>query len=264
MLKKEEVIDLLNSMINDENKDKIEHYIEKVSKVEEKQWKVLLESQGIKTLQDAQKFVTDSMDSKDFIALNELVSYIQENSTISLHVGPPDVKNLLSRKGLEKSEYLLIDALEKIQIMLQEDKNFENIEQIHCVSGLIRKPISVLFENLDFDIKTMKSKLAKNDEELQKFYEHFKDKKYIGRAKLSKEKLLSEDWNKRKEQRKEQILASNKELKTNSEEGEKLGFRKDLEQVYSQETVARNANDREKTEKQISDTDIVKETNIII
>lgn len=268
MIKKEQVVNLLKSMLNDENEQYITQFVDKISNVDEKQWKKILETKKIETLQDAQKFIVNAIENQkntNFEELNELVSFGYFDTTIHIHVLPKDVHSLLSKKGLEKSEYLLIDALEKIQTMLQEDERFKNVDQVYAVSGIIRKPISSLFENLDFDVKTMKSELARNDQELSKFYEMFKDKKYIGRAKLFKEKLLSDDWNIRKEKRKAQILANNKDLKTRkNKEIKKIDFCKDLEQVYSIEDAGRNTEKREQIEKEIGVENTINEKNIII
>jgi len=58
---------------------------------------------------------------------------------------------------------------------------------------------------LSFAVKSMKTEQAKDDPELCRFYEMFKDKKYIGSAKLSREVLLSEEWSKIKQERKQTL-----------------------------------------------------------
>lgn len=263
MLKKSEIINLLNSIADDTNQSKIEKFKEKIANIDEKSWESLLIDRGIETLQDAKTFLINAMKvrSSEFIELNELVSYgiTEMADTITLHLVPKDARNFLNHRGLQKAEYLLIDALEKIQVMLQEDEKLESIKNIYAVSGIIKKPISTLFTNLGFDVKTMKTKLAKDDPELQRFYEMFKDKNSIGRANLSKEKLLSKEWNYSKDERKTILIQNQKGtiVEQGKEKEEKSEFAKDLGQVYSQEEILEKKSNLESSKEDIEKGKII-------
>lgn len=212
MVTREDTIKLLESFSNNKNGNKVKEYIAKINSLNEEEFMKFLEDKNVNNMQELEEFTTNLLNKRDensFISINDMISYGHSDNTLHIHVVPKDVKNLLSVKGLEIAELALIDALEKISELLKSDETFKDIKQVYAVSGLIRKPISDLFENLDFDIKSMKSEQAKDDEELSKFYEIFKDKKYLGRAKLSKEKLFSEEWNKLKDERKEVLLKKN-------------------------------------------------------
>ena len=146
-----------------------------------------------------------------FTKLNDMVSFGVNGRTIHIHVVPKDLHDVLNREGLRQGELELIDALEKIKDMLKTDKRYKHINKVFAVSSIIRKPISRLFTNLDFDVKTLKTEDAKNDVELKNFYSMFKDGKYIGRAQLSREKLFSDEWSKLAEERKETLKGKEKD-----------------------------------------------------
>ena len=163
----------------------------------EDEWKIFAISYNIETLSDVQNQIDkrENESEQKFTNLNELVSFGRDDNTIHIHLVPTDARFLLNREGLKTAELSLIDALEKIQNMLIQDESYKDINNIYAVSGLIKRPIHIIFQRLGFDVKTMKIQEAKNDEELGNFYERFKDKKDLGRAKMSKEKLISKEWN---------------------------------------------------------------------
>lgn len=212
MLTKNEAISILNSMISEENGKKIEKYINIISSLDDNGWEKISKEKSIYTASDVAKIVNKDMEkSHEFTDLNDLVSYGRNDNTIHIHVVPSDVRTLLSREGLRFSELQLIDAMEKIQTMVKENSEYKDILKIYAVSGIMKGPISKMFKNLGFDVKTMSIQTAKDDDELGKFYDIFKDKKDLGRAVLSKEVLLSDEWNELKDKRK-YVLSNKKDL----------------------------------------------------
>lgn len=204
-MNKNEVIEILKN-IEIADKRLIQDYLIKINNISEGALQNILKQNNIQSEEDLKSYVKNNMDAQNkFIELNDFVSYGKSKDTIHIHVVPKDARFLLNRNGLNIAEYKLIEALEKLQEITKNDESLKNIKEIYAVSGLIKKPISTIFENLEFDVKSMKIDDAKNDEELKKFHERFKDKKNLGRARLSKEKLFSKEWNKLKDDRKSEL-----------------------------------------------------------
>ncbi|MDO4282273.1 MAG: hypothetical protein Q4D02_01435 [Clostridia bacterium] len=209
MITKQEAIKLLETSFNNQNSDQVKVYIEKINRMKEEEWKAFLIEKAIHSSEDLKKLVTRMLsrqEHSEFIPLNHLISYGYNENVIHIHVVPKDARALLSKKGLNQSEVALIDALEKIQVILKDKEEFENVKQICAVSNIMKRPISNMFERLGFDVKTMGIEQAKNDSELSKFYPMFKDKNSLGRAVLSREVLFSDEWNKQKDERKKELL----------------------------------------------------------
>ena len=217
MLSRETAISILKEYQTEDNSKVIEFYMDKISnKTSDEAWQEILENKGIKDIENLKRLVVGTLEEHkkqhEFIEVNDLVKYGKTDTTIHIHLVPEDAKNLLSREGLYESELELIDALEKLREIVKED---DKIEQVCGVSGLIKRPISDIFYNLGFDVKSMRIEEAKEDEELKRFYETFKDKKSLGRASIKREELLSKEWDERKEERKnilEKLLEDREEI----------------------------------------------------
>lgn len=209
MLSQDEVIRLVETKFK--GQDKLSTYIDKISSMEQSEWEKFLTEKNIKTLEDVESFAKELFTRREknnaskFEKLNDFVSYGIKGNTLHIHLVPSDIKGLMTKEGFKILELKLINALETINGMLSEDQNFNNIDTIYAVSGLIRKPLDKIFLNLDFDVRSLKTEKAKSDAELSKFCEMFKDKKYIGRALLGREVLLSEEWNAKKDLRKSEL-----------------------------------------------------------
>ena len=187
MLNYKEVLDYLN--------DNAKEYATKVKYMTEDEWKAYSVKNNIKDIEDVKKIIEIKKEqNKDkFIKLNDLVGFGRTKNTIHIHLLPKDAKFLLTKIGRKEAQLLLIDSLEKIKEMLNEEQ-YLNIYEIYAVSGIMKPPISTMFSELGFDVRVMKMEDAKKDRELGNFYERFKDKKNLGRAKITKEKIISEEW----------------------------------------------------------------------
>lgn len=204
MISKDEVLNYL--LNNRESENNVAKYIELLNNMSQDEWIDFVDKHSIKNLNDMQNEINKRVEpvSQKFTNLNDLVSFGRNDNTIHIHLVPTDAHFLLNRKGLKDAEMSLVDALEKIQDMLQDDE-YKDIKDVYAVSGIIKRPIDRIFTKLGFDVKTMKIEDARTDEELSIFYEMFKDKKDLGRAKILREKLLSKEWN----DLKNEIKASN-------------------------------------------------------
>lgn len=198
MISKDETLEyLLELKEKDEN---IGKYINILKNMSQDEWIEFTNKHSIENLGDVKKQIKimENVSRQKFSNLNHLISFGTNNHTMHIHLVPTDAHFLLNRQGLNSAEFSLIDALEKIQDMMENNEEYKDINQVYAVSGLIKRPIDKIFVKLGFDVKTMKIEDAKNDEELSKFYERFKDKNKLGRAVISKEKLLSKEWNNKK------------------------------------------------------------------
>lgn len=205
-IKKEDAINLLNILKNEENKDKIDRYINLVNRMDELAWNKFIRKNSINSIEDLSIKARKLLERKeDRIQLNDLINYGCNGNTLHIHVIPEDVHSMLNRKGLEIAKLKLIDALEKIQVLLQENTNLSNIDKIYAVSPILRKPIINMFDELDFKTKSLDFEIAQEDEELKRFCQMFKGSKKIGSAYISKEKLLSREWNELKDKYKSEI-----------------------------------------------------------
>lgn len=192
-----------------ENKEKVEKIINIINSIPEEKFGDFLKEKNISTMDDVKKeFNRINMPEtqQKFDELNELVMFGKSNNTIHIHLIPKDARFLFNREGLKKAELQLIDSIEKINEIVSSNEEYKDVKQIYAVSGIIKPPISNMFKNLDFDVKIMKINEAKNDKELGRFYELFKDKKNLGRAVISIEKLKTQEWNDKKNHRKEELI----------------------------------------------------------
>lgn len=207
MITKNEILNILNEMTTEENKPIVCEYIDVVKASDEKNLEQLLQERGINNEQDVRNFINikTTRDIHNFIAVNDLVSFGTTGFTLHLHVVPTSLKNMLSPAGVRKAEVELIDGLEKIKEMLVADEKYKNINKVYAVSNIIARPVSTIFEKLGFDVKSLDINEAKEDAELSRFYDRFKNGKKIGRAELAKEKMLSDEWSKKVADRKQQL-----------------------------------------------------------
>lgn len=205
MIEKIDAIIILKSLIDEQNEEKINGYINRVESMNDNEWTTFINERSVETIEDLSKLIDKFMSNRQeakFKPLNDMISYGTSGNTLHIHVIPQDVRDLLNKEGLKKAENYVIDALEKIKEMLGSKEDLSNIDGIYAVSGILRGPIIKIFENLNFDTKEMDIDDAKNDEELGVFYERFKSNKKLGRAKISKNELVSKEWEELKDKRK--------------------------------------------------------------
>lgn len=207
MLSKQEVLSLLEDMSTEENRAVISQYVNMVNSLDDKRLQQILEENGIKTKDDINEFIKikTTRDLHKFQGVNELISFGTNGNTLHIHVVPTSLRDMLSPNGIRKAEVQLIDALEKIKAMLATDEKYKNINNVYAVSNLITRPITSIFERLGFDVKAMLTEQAKEDSELSNFYERFKNGEKLGRAKIAKEKIMTEEWSELVVARKEEL-----------------------------------------------------------
>lgn len=253
MLNKEQILEYLKELINENNREHIIQLIDKIEKINEEELNTVLSERKIKTLRDVRKMVVKGLKqprtkTNKFSELNELVSYGVTGKTIHIHVVPKDAKNLLTREGMKKAELALIDATEKIKLLIQTSNRYGKIENIYAVSGIISGPVARWFKNIGYDVKTLPIEDAKKDRELGRFYGMFKEAKKLGRATLSKEKLMCNEWEVLKDARKVSLgIENNKQF-----ENVLKNLNATSEEILLHEEILSNisVNEREKQNKE--------------
>lgn len=219
MLQKAEVLNLINSIKNEQNEGKLQRYIDLVNSMDNDTFNKFILEHKLDSLERLKAELESRVNNTNeqtnsFIKLNELVSYGRSKKTIHIHVVPKDAHSFLTKEGRIKAENLLIDALEQIREMMKTDQTITNV---YAVSDIIQSLIAKMFEGLGFDVKVLPLGRAKDDLELGFFYENFKDSNLgkLGRAQISRKKLLSLEWEEKKEERKKEL-----EEKSNRRQGQ--------------------------------------------
>lgn len=214
MIKREEVISILENLKDNSNTKKVEGYMLKVQQMNDIQWQEFLQSKSIQTIEDIEKIANGLLEREEqskFTELNEMISYGWSDDSIHIHVVPNDLHNMLNKEGIKQGEQFLIDALEKIQELLKTEQ-FSNIKTVCAISTILRGPIKDIFSKLGFETAVYSMKDLESNEQYKKFYEMFKDKgKKLGIASISRDKLFATEWNELKNSRKKSFEFSNGE-----------------------------------------------------
>lgn len=131
------------------------------------------------------KLQEPELQGTEFVQLNNFVSYNIAGSskdTIALHVVPTQV----TTEQIRNSGSYLADALEQLKAKIKNG-DFEEVKTIFAVSDILKlKLLQGYFRDLGFDVREGK----------EMFRRRFKNPY---QASLPKDNLLSEDWEKRKE-----------------------------------------------------------------
>ena len=208
MIKKEDAIIVLEGLMNNDNESKVKIYLEKIRQMTDEQWQQFLNSKSIDSIEEIERIANELLARRadqEIKPLNDLISYGISGNTIHIHVVPDDLHSMLSSKGMQEGTRYLIDALEQIKQLIQSEE-YGYIENVFAVSPIMRRPITDIFERLGFATKTKKMEEVPNDEDLKYFYEMFKGKgKKLGRAILTREQLLSEEWEQLKNSKKAKL-----------------------------------------------------------
>lgn len=203
MFSKKEVKKVILEIMNLRSDDvqMLDNLIIKIDNMNQEEFEEVLKKNNILNRKDINSFIQTTINreksnrpEEKFKKLNKTVGYGITGETLHLHVMPTELKDALSKSGRKMLSLELIEALEKVQILLSEDKNCNDIKQVYAVSSILRGPILDIFKNLKFDTRCIQIKDAKEDNEFAKFYETFKSGKYIGSASLFKDKMLSKEW----------------------------------------------------------------------
>ena len=196
MVTKNQAIEIVKNYIRqsqDEDKaDKCKDILAKLNSIPEEEFnkivhRTLGENPDLSAFNDwlMAKLQEPELQGTKFVQLNNLVSYNIagiSKDTIALHVVPTQV----TTSQIRNSGSYLVDALEQLRTKLKEG-DFEKVETIFAVSDILKlKLLQGYFRDLGFDVR--------EGEEM--FRRRFKNPY---QASLSRDMLLSEDWEELKE-----------------------------------------------------------------
>lgn len=209
-MNKTDTVRILESMKNEQNANRINTCINKINAMNDGEWTEFVKANGINSEEVLRAQVKSAINKKEqktteFKPLNDLISYGVDDTTLHIHLIPKDAHEFLNRQGLIHAEQGLIDALEKIKEMLKNNESLQNIDNVCAVSGIIHGMSARMFRGLGFNVDVIEMEQAKDRPELRKFYEMFKGSSRLGIANISKQALLSEEWEKLKETRKGEL-----------------------------------------------------------
>ncbi len=210
MLSRAEIVEILTNMTTDENRERIGELKEKIDRASDEELAKILKERKIRSAKDIKKVIEgkekkQGITSSKFQNLNDVVSFGITDETLHIHLIPKDASHMLTREGRKEAQRALIDAMEKIKAKLTRDKRYERIQHVYAVSPIMTGIVSRWFKELGFDVKTLPIEQAKEDEELAKFTGRFDGAQKLGRANLSKEELMTEEWEQRKDELKEKL-----------------------------------------------------------
>lgn len=216
MISKEQVIEEIQKLANEENMNVVNNLLEKVKDMDGQDLEKILLEKNIRSKNGVRRFAKKKIKEEKqrahkFTKLNDLISHGVNGKTVHIHVVPEDARFLLTREGKKQAELSLIDATEKIKEFIKTDKKYAKIKNVYAVSDIVHGIVARWFKNIGYDVKTLPIEEAKKDKELKHFYNRFQDKKKLGRANLDKKTLMSDEWEKLKNARKQELESSIKD-----------------------------------------------------
>lgn len=221
-MNKTDAVRILESMKDEQNANGINTCIGRINAMNDEEWTKFVKVNDINSEEVLRAQAKSAINKKEqkayeFKSLNDLISYGINDNTLHIHLIPKDAHGFLNRQGLIHAEQGLIDALEKIREMLKNNENLQNIDNVCAVSGMIHGITARMFSGLGFNVNVIGMEQAKDRPELRKFYEMFKDSSRLGIANISRQAILSEEWEKLKETRKDELDRKDKSILKSSE-----------------------------------------------
>ncbi|MCL2383112.1 MAG: hypothetical protein FWC79_02930 [Oscillospiraceae bacterium] len=182
MISKDFVIGKLNSVMDDENRQKIEELIKAVNSISNEQWESFVRDNNI-TESNIDGIIRARVSTDKRENINDFISYGITDDTLHMHIIPEDVSAMLNREGVKQANLKLIDALEHIRGVMRED---ESIKTVFAVAPILRaKQFQAMFTELGFEVSQTTSEY---------FLQKFPDAKAVYQASLGREAILSNEW----------------------------------------------------------------------
>lgn len=139
--------------------------------------------------------------------LNNFISYGVSGKTIHIHILPKSIREDIVKKGIRRvyneATLYLVDALEQIEEMSGE----QEWEQVYAISPILSGGTLRIFEQLGFETKLYgEEEMERQTEpETQLARYIFPEAVRVGTAKLSIEELRTPEWQRKKEEVKQEL-----------------------------------------------------------
>jgi len=189
-ISKDKVKKMTRDMEKPWNKKLVAEYLLKIDNIPDEEWESFI-NKFININGSLEEWLKEKFELRlgPNIELNELISYSNTEDILHIHVLPKDVTHLIHKRDYIKLKF--IDALEKIKVILQQDENMQEITNVFAASPILKiKFLQNMFEELGFNIEeTMDEQILERFPETKKVYE----------ANLSKDEILSDEWEENKE-----------------------------------------------------------------
>ena len=216
-MKRDDILNILISLINEENRKVVAELINKVNALSDEQIKAILKSIGNSKV-SVTAFLKESIEkelekgkNKDHRPINKMFTYGISGKTVHLHM-PVNLTDVMNSRGLAGAvavvNLYLIDAIEKLKELKNSgNREFKDKNQIYMISPILIERELGFLEDLEFATKLYSKKdLQSNiylleNKEAQLAVALFGKQKNVGTASISFDTLNTERWNRKKDRK---------------------------------------------------------------
>ena len=216
-MKRDDILNILISLINEENRKVVAELINKVNALSDEQIKAILKSIGNSKV-SVTAFLKESIEkelekgkNKDHRPINKMFTYGISGKTVHLHM-PVNLTDVMNSRGLAGAvavvNLYLIDAIEKLKELKNSgNREFKDKNQIYMISPILIERELGFLEDLEFATKLYSKKdLQSNiylleNKEAQLAVAIFGNQKNVGTASISFDTLNTEKWNRKKDRK---------------------------------------------------------------
>lgn len=143
--------------------------------------------------------------------INKMFTYGVAGKSVHLHM-PVDLHEMMSKIGLKKTfdtvNLQLLDAIEKVRAMQKDGfYKLKDIDSIYMISPILVGREMKFLEGLDFETQTYRKKelqdaeFVRNHPEARLATHIFGNDKNVGTARISLDKLNSEEWQEKRKKK---------------------------------------------------------------
>ena len=214
-MKKDDVINILMTLIDDENRKVVGELINKVNALSDQQVEAILRTVG-SSRKSVTTFLKNSIkkelekanDRPEHKPINKMFTYGVSGKTIHLHM-PTNLMDIMNTKGITGAiayvNLYLLDAIDKIRRLRNSgDNEFKDKDQIYMISPILIARELGFLNDLDFATKLYTKKdlqsniFLRENKEAQLAVAIFGNQKNVGTASISFDTLNTEKWNRKK------------------------------------------------------------------
>jgi hypothetical protein len=214
-MKREDVLNILIGLINDENRAIVGDIINRVNNLSDEQIKAILSSlKNSKTAvtaylkQNIARELEKKQNMPDHKPINKMFTYGISGRTVHLHM-PTNLMDVMKSNGLNGAisvvNLYLLDAIERIKELKNSgNKEFKMMNQIYMISPILIDRELQFLNDIEFNTKLYTKKdLQSNiflleNKEAQLAVAIFGNQRNVGTASIDFNTLNTERWNRKK------------------------------------------------------------------